>query len=125
MKHFASLAALLALASSSPLVAQTASAIGDGKADDTAAIQKAVEGGGAVRFKRGVYRLTKTVVINLDATGFTSLAGDGVARFVMEGAGPTFKFIGTHEGTADPMTFKPNIFERQRTPMVDGIEIVG
>jgi hypothetical protein len=100
-------------------------AIGDGKADDTAAVQKAVDSGGAVRFARGTYRLTSTVVIDLDKTGFISLSGDGVARFVMEGAGPAFKFIGTHEGSAAPESFKPEVFERQRTPLVDGIEIVG
>ena len=107
----------------SPAMAQTAA--GDGKADDTAAVQKALSGGGAVRFARGDYRLTSTVVIDLDQTGFVSLNGDGVARFIMEGAGPAFKFTGTHGGTADPKSLKPEIFGRQRTPMVDGIEIVG
>jgi len=133
VKHPSLLVALLVLAST-PLITRTNAAetpvairgaVGDGKADDTAAIQKAVDAGGAVRFPRGVYRLTRTVVIDLEKTGFTSLNGDGVARFVMEGAGPAFKFVGTHEGTADPKSLKPNVFERQRTPMVDGIEIVG
>lgn len=131
---FPALLAILPVLAYSPIIAQTAAAdssatargaTGDGKTDDTAAIQKAVENGGAVRFARGVYRLTRTVAIDLEKTGFTSLAGDGVARFLMEGAGPAFKFIGTHEGSADPKSFKPNVFERQRTPMVDGIEIVG
>ena len=126
MKHLSRLT-LLFLGASVSLVAQTATpqAIGDGKTDDTAAVQKAVDTGGAVRFARGTYRLTKTIVVDLDKTGFSSLNGDGVARFVMEGAGPAFKFIGTHGGTADPKSLKPEIFERQRTPMVDGIEIVG
>src|SRR5690606_2517877 len=89
---------------------------GDGQADDTAAIQEAVNRGGAIRFPRGVYRLTSTVVIDLDQTGFTSLIGDGVARFVMAGPGPAFKFVGIHQGSASPRTFKPNVWERQRTP---------
>lgn len=118
MKHFAATFIFLTVASS--LMAQTPTAT-----DDTAAVQKAVDAGGAVRFARGNYRLTRTVVIDLEKAGFTSLVGDGVARFVMEGAGPAFKFVGTHEGTADPKSLKPNVFERQRTPMVDGIEIVG
>ncbi|MBL8851851.1 MAG: right-handed parallel beta-helix repeat-containing protein, partial [Planctomycetaceae bacterium] len=105
-----------------PIVAGT---IGDGVADDTAAIQRAADAGGALRFSRGTYRLTSTVVVDLDKAGFTSLAGDGVARFVMAGAGPAFRFVGTHQGSADPGSLKPNIFERQRTPLVDGIEIVG
>ncbi|HBJ86237.1 MAG TPA: hypothetical protein DDZ88_20710 [Verrucomicrobiales bacterium] len=123
--HLASIVTGLAL-TSSPLIAQTTPGIiGDGKVDDTVAVQKAVDAGGAVRFARGTYRLTKTVTVDLDKTGFISLNGDGVARFVMEGAGPAFKFVGTHGGTADPKSLKPEIFERQRTPMVDGIEIVG
>lgn len=101
-------------------------AVGDAKADDTAAIQKAIDAGaGAVHFPKGIYRLTKTVVIDLDKVGFTSLVGDGTSRIVMEGAGPAFKFIGTHGGTAAPDSFKPNVWERQRTPMVDALEIVG
>jgi hypothetical protein len=102
-----------------------AQSIGDGKADDTGAVQTLVNTGGAVRFPRGTYRLTKPIGIDLDKTGFISLNGDGVARFVMEGAGPAFHFKGTHGGTADPTSLKPEIFARQRTPMVDGIEIVG
>jgi len=102
-----------------------AQSIGDGKADDTGAVQTLVNAGGAVRFPRGTYRLTKPIGIDLDKTGFISLNGDGVARFVMEGAGPAFHFKGTHGGTADPTSLKPEIFARQRTPMVDGIEIVG
>ncbi|MFM2143784.1 MAG: hypothetical protein RLZZ476_2328, partial [Verrucomicrobiota bacterium] len=99
--------------------------IGDGKADDTAAVQTMVDAGGAVRFPRGTYRLMKSVIVDLDKTGFISLNGDGVARFVMAGAGPAFHFKGTHGGTADPTSLKPEIFTRQRTPIVDGIEIVG
>jgi hypothetical protein len=126
MKRF-SILTLLFLAASFGLEAQTTApqAIGDDKVDDTVTVQKAVDAGGAVRFGRGAYRLTKTIVVDLDKTGFVSLNGDGVARFVMEGAGPAFKFIGTHGGTADPKSLKPEIFQRQRMPMVDGIEIVG
>lgn len=131
MKSIATLALLLAVACA-PFDVQGQETIvpgrgiaGDGKADDTAAVQAAVDAGGAVRFARGTYRLTKTVVIELDKTGFTSLSGDGVARFVMEGAGPAFLFKGTHDGTAAPLSVKPEVFARQRAPLVDGIEIVG
>ena len=99
---------------------------GDGRADDSAAIQKAVESGiGEIRFPRGVYRATRPIVIDLDRVGPTSLAAEGTARVVMAGAGPAFRFVGTHVGTADPPSFKPNVWERQRSPMVDGLEIVG
>lgn len=105
---------------------QAYGAVGDGKADDTAAIQAAVNAGlGEIRFARGVYRITRPIVIELDKTGPTSISGTGTARIVMAGAGPAFKFIGTHEGTASPKTVKENVWQRQRTPMVDGIEIVG
>ncbi|MCX7825851.1 MAG: right-handed parallel beta-helix repeat-containing protein, partial [Verrucomicrobiae bacterium] len=33
--------------------------------------------------------------------------------------------VGTHAGSADPGQFKPNVWERQRMPLVDGMEIVG
>ncbi|MBL9117632.1 MAG: right-handed parallel beta-helix repeat-containing protein [Verrucomicrobiaceae bacterium] len=116
---------LLFLTLTALTISLQAQPIGDGKADDTAAVQTMIDAGGAVRFGRGTYRLTKPVVIDLDKTGFISLSGDGVARFVMEGAGPAFHFKGTHGGTADPESLKPEIFARQRTPMVDGIEITG
>ncbi|QEG00309.1 Pectate lyase superfamily protein [Stieleria maiorica] len=100
--------------------------VGDGVADDTAAIQAAVDAKtGLIEFGRGVYRLTKPITIDLDRVGWTSLRGDGVAQFKMEAAGPAFRFIGTHDGTASPRTVKPNVWDRQRTPMVDGIEILG
>ena len=101
-------------------------AVGDGRADDTQALQRAVDARtGDVRLPRGVYRITRPVVIDLDRVGPTSVVGSGTARIVMAGPGPALKFIGTHEGTASPATVKPNVWERQRMPIVDGIEIVG
>ncbi len=101
-------------------------AIGDGVADDTQAIQAAVDSErGDLRFTKGTYRLTETIEIDLDRVGFTSIHGNGVARFVMEAPGPAFRFVGTHEGTASPATIEDEVWDRQRTPMVDGIEIVG
>ena len=105
---------------------RTFGATGDGKTDDTAAIQKAVDSdAGAVRFEKGIYRVTKTITVNLNEHGHIALTGDGTARIVMAGAGPAFHFVGTHGGTADPASVKPEIFERQTMPIVDGIEIVG
>jgi hypothetical protein len=101
-------------------------AIGDGKADDTRSVQAAVDASkGGLWFPKGVYRLTQPVVIDLDRVGFTSLSSDGTARIVMAGAGPAFKFVGTHKGTAEPKSFQPDVWEGQRTPMVEGLEIVG
>lgn len=101
-------------------------AVGDGRADDTAAIQKAVNAGlGDVRFPRGTYRINKPIVIDLDQVGWTSLIANGAARIVMAGPGPAFKFVGTHAGTADPSAVRPEVWERQRMPTVNGIEIIG
>lgn len=98
---------------------------GDGQADDTAAVQKAVDAGGTVQFRTGTYKLTRTITIDLDKTGFVTLAGDPTVRILMTGAGPAFFFIGTHAGSAAPAQFKPNVWDRQRSPSVIGLEIVG
>ncbi len=105
---------------------------GDGRADDTDAIQKAVStvsgngtaGNGAVFFSKGTYRITKTITIDLTKTGVIAIRGDGTARIAMAGDGPAFKFVGSHAGTADPKTVKPDGW-RERMPSVEGIEIVG
>ena len=95
-------------------------------ADDTAAIQQAVNAGlGEVDIPPGRYRLTETIVIDLDRVGYTAISGSPAAQLIMQGPGPALRFIGTHEGTAAPRTFKPNVWQRQRTPSVDGLEIVG
>ncbi len=113
-------------AGESPKTIRDFGAKGDGRADDTAAIQQAVDSGiGEIRFPRGVYRITRPIVVELDRVGPVSLAGGGTARIVMAGPGPAFRFVGTHEGTADPPSVKPNVWDRQRAPMVDGLEIVG
>jgi polygalacturonase len=100
--------------------------VGDGKADDTAAIQKAVdEGIGELRFWRGRFRITRPIVVRLDRVGPVSISGAGVATIVMAGEGPAFHLIGTHAGSAAPDSVKANVWERQRAPMVDSLEIVG
>ncbi|MCB1211767.1 MAG: right-handed parallel beta-helix repeat-containing protein [Verrucomicrobiales bacterium] len=98
---------------------------GDGTTDDTAAIQQAIDAGGSIVLPKGTYRLTQTITVDLQKTGFAALTADGTARIVMEGAGPAFHFIGTHEGTAAPESVKPTLWEKERTPMVEGLEITG
>jgi len=99
---------------------------GDGKTDDTAAIQRAVDSGaGELHFGRGRFRITRPIVVRLDRTGPVSVSGGGVATIVMAGPGPAFHLIGTHGGNAAPENVRPEVWERQRAPMVDGIEILG
>ncbi|HUG20249.1 MAG TPA: right-handed parallel beta-helix repeat-containing protein [Planctomycetaceae bacterium] len=102
-------------------------AVGDGIADDTVAVQHAVEqGGGGLEFPPGKYRLTRPVVIDLEATGYSGIRGaQGASRILMEGAGPAFRLVGTHAGTASPPSIKENVWERQRFPVISGIEILG
>jgi hypothetical protein len=80
---------------------------------------------GALRLERGVTRLTRPLVIDLDRTGPLAISGDGAATLVMAGPGPAIEIRGTHTGTAAPASLSPSVRDRQRTPTIDGIEIVG
>jgi hypothetical protein len=101
-------------------------ATGDGVTDDAVALQKAVDSGaGLIYFPKGLYHITKPIVINLDKVGYTSFSGDGIARIIMAGPGPALKFVGTHFKSADPEDFTDNVWQRQRMPLVDGIAIEG
>jgi hypothetical protein len=104
------------------LTAQTL--VGDGQADDTAALQKLIDTGGTVSLAKGRYRLTKTVTVDLAKLGAFGLSSDGTATLIMAGPGPALKIIGTHGGTAAPKSFKPETWA-QRTPVVQGLEIIG
>jgi hypothetical protein len=99
---------------------------GDGKADDSAAVQSAIDSGsGDVYFPKGTYRITKTIKVDLDKVGYTSIRSEGSAQIVMGGAGPVFRFVGTHFKSADPGNYSDNVWDRQRMPMVDNLAIVG
>jgi hypothetical protein len=102
-------------------------ATGDGRTDDSAAIQHAVEqGDGHLRFPRGSYRLVRSVELELRRFGPLSVSGEGgVARLLMDGPGPALRFVGTHDKTADPRDFRPGVWDRERMPTVEGLEIVG
>ncbi len=120
------LAFVLSASAQAPKTVRDFGAVGDGVADDTAAVQKAIDSGaGDIVFPRGTYRLTSTVRVELDRVGFTSLSSTGTARVIMAGAGPAFHFVGTHGGSADPWQFKANVWEKQRMPIVRGLEITG
>jgi len=101
-------------------------AVGDGKADDTAAVEAAVKAGaGVVRFSKGRYRITRTIRIELNEVERLSLVGSGAATVIMAGPGAAFHFVGTHGGTGDPGSVRDAVWQRQRMPIIAGIEIVG
>jgi len=100
--------------------------VGDGLADDTDALQRSVDSGlHEIHLPAGAYRIRKPILVDLDKVGPISISGGGTARLLMMGPGPAIRLSGTHAGTADPQTVKPNIWERQRMPVIDGLEIVG
>jgi hypothetical protein len=102
-------------------------AAGDGKADDSEAIQHAInDGEGAIEFPRGDYRITRTLEIDLARHSRTALNGQGgVARLLMDGPGPAIHWRGTHDKSADPTGFRPEIWQHERMPTIDGLEIHG
>ncbi len=103
-------------------------AMGDGLADDTAAIEHALRDGGdgVLEFPRGEYRITRTISFDLAKTRPLAIHGSGgTARVLMHGAGPAFEFVGHHGGSADPGSFKPEVWVRERMPTVSQIEIEG
>lgn len=101
-------------------------AIGDGQADDSAAIAHAVsEGAGNLHFPPGDYRITRSIEIDLAKSGRISVAGSGTAKVIMTGAGPAFRMAGSHDASADPVGFAPGIWQRERLPLISQIEIEG
>jgi hypothetical protein len=102
-------------------------AAGDGRTDDTEAVEHALEqGDGVLYFPPGEYLLSRTVAVKLPDTGRFGMHGAaGVSKIMMAGAGPAFHIIGTHDKTADPTGFKPEIWSRERMPTVLNLEIEG
>ncbi len=100
---------------------------GDGKTNDTEALQHAVnEIDGVLELPRGDYRILHPIVVPLQRTGFAGVRGDqGTARILMEGPGPALRIVGDHQGTATPSTVKDHIWERERFPVISGFEVQG
>lgn len=102
-------------------------AVGDGERDDTAALEHAVrDGDGVLEFPRGQYRVTRTIEVDLARHGRMAWSGQGgVATLIMAGPGPVLALRGTHTATADPGDFRPEEWQRERMPTIDGLEIEG
>jgi len=102
-------------------------AVGDGRVDETTALQHAVEeGSGRLVLPRGTYRLTAPLEIDLDRFGPIAISGEGgTARLIMDGPGPAVRLVGTHDKSADPQNFESRVWRRQRLPTISDLEIVG
>ena len=102
-------------------------AAGDGKADETAALQHAInDGDGILSFPKGTYRITKTLEIPLAQTGLLGISGSlGTANLVMAGPGPAIRLIGNHKGTGHPESQKPEVWNNERMPQIRQISIEG
>lgn len=100
---------------------------GDGKSDDTAAIQHATSqaADGVLEFPRGDFRIRRTIEVKLSESGRMGLIGHGVGRVTMTAPGPAFRFVGTHNKNADPMNIAAAVWEKERMPFLQGLEIVG
>ncbi len=100
---------------------------GDGKTDDSDALQHAVQrGDGLLVFPRGDYVLSKPLTIPLDAHGPVSLAGQGgTARLLMRGPGPALHLTGTHRRSALPAHFEEKVWLKERMPTIRDLDIVG
>ena len=102
-------------------------AVGDGRGDDTEAIQHTVsQGDGVLYFPPGTYRITQSIEVRLAKRGPLSIDGSGgSAKVVMAGPGPAFRLVGTHGGTGDPGSRKSNVASHQRLPTIRNIEVEG
>lgn len=100
---------------------------GDGRTDDTDAIQRALdEGDGLIWLDRGDYVISRPLVVELAEAGRLGInGGGGTATLVMTGPGPALDLVGTHGGTAGPDSFKPGVWKLERMPTVSQLEIVG
>lgn len=100
---------------------------GDGKNDDTAAIEHAVrEGDGRLQFPPGTYVLSKTIDVPLASAGRFGIEGSGgTAKLKMTAAGPALRLRGTHAKTALPEDVADGVWKRERMPTIQDLEIEG
>ncbi|MEX1230494.1 MAG: right-handed parallel beta-helix repeat-containing protein [Planctomycetaceae bacterium] len=102
-------------------------ASGDGRNDDTEAMQHALDAGdGILDLHKGTYRISQPLVIDMTKSGYAAVRGvGGASRIIMTGPGPAIRLLGDHQGTADPGSFKDHTWENERFPTISGVEILG
>ena len=94
--------------------------------DSADALQQVIDesNGNLMLGRDSVVRITKPLVFDLSKHGAVAVKATGGVTIVMDGPGPALRFVGSHEGTASPKSFKPTTWN-ERMPMVSGIEILG
>ena len=97
-----------------------------GLPDVTDRLQAEIESqGGLLALPAGFHRITRPLEIDLakHPNAAVRVTG-GKATLIMDGAGPALRLRGSHEGTADPKSFKPATWN-EATPVVSDVVILG
>ena len=102
-------------------------ATGDGRTDDTEALQHSLEAGDSVlELNKGTYRITQPLVLELAKQGYGGIRGNsGASRIVRDGPGPAIRVVGNHQGTAQPDTYQVQTWEKEPMPVFEGFEVLG
>ncbi len=90
-------------------------------------LAEAFQQGGAIFLPAGVYEISETIEVDLSRTrrpGF-HLWSPGAARIQHVGQGSALRLRGTHKGTASPDSVNESVRDRERKPVIEGIEIRG
>ena len=94
--------------------------------DSTAVLQKLIDDhdGNLLLGTDEVLRITKPLVFDLTKHKAVAVKAAGGVTIVMDGPGPALRFMGSHEGTASPKSFKPATWN-ERMPTVSGSRFWG
>lgn len=101
---------------------------GDGITDDTEAIYAALAAAedGEIYFSRGVYRISRSIMIDLSVHGPLTIRGvAGGSTIAMEGEGAAFVVRGNHDGSALPASVEEDVWAREKFFVLESVEILG